>query len=257
MVKNILNTFMDKLLSFPLWVKQVIYLRLHKNLAIYLSDDLVQAKEEDLFNLHVPVLSYLGRTELTERKSKCEHNIYNFLADSADGLNILEMSLNHFWTMEEVAGYYVFCLEQNFIKAPDSVYIQGMAGFMSGKFRTGEYFKRTGKIDVDQLERAILKQKELSDKGNPLKIAEVMISLGFVTEKDTSSLLVIKEEAKKRFILDSSIVPKESAAPPPTAAPESTAELELYKSENAKLKEQNAKLKDQLSKILAFIKKNG
>lgn len=258
MVKNILNTFMDKLLNFPLWVKQVIYLRLHKNLALYLSDDLVHTKEEDLFNIHVPVLSYLGRTELAERKSGCDNNVYNFLANASDGLNILEMSMNNFWTMEEVAGYYVFCLEQNFIKLPDSVYIQGMAGFMSGKFRTGEYFKRTGKIDVDQLERAIMKQKELADKGNPLKIAEIMISLGFVTEKDTSSLLVIKEEAKKRFILDASIIPKEAAAAPtPAAPPAANAELELYKNENAKLKEQNAKLREQLTKILAFVKKNG
>lgn len=249
MSKNILTIFLDKLLNFPLWVKQIIYLRLYKNLTLSLSEDFVHVKEEDIFHLNVPNLSYLGRTEMVERKSGCDPNIYTFLANAADGLSILEISMNNFWTMEEVARYYIFCLEQDFIKASESPYISAMAGFMSGKFRTGEYFKRVGKINVDQLEQTIIKQKEYAEKGTPLKIAEIMISLGFITEKDTSSLLIIKEEAKKRFILDSSIIPKESANPPQNS--------HNYESEIAKLTEQNNKLKEQLSKILAFVKKNG
>lgn len=238
--------FLDKLLDFPLWVKQIIYLRLYQNLAQYLSEDFIETKEEDIFHLYIPSLTFLGKTELTERKNGYDDNIYNFLANAAEGLSVLETSMNNFWTMEEVARFFIFCLEQNLIKVPESLHIQGMAGFMAGKYRTGEYFKRVGKINVDQLEQTIVKQKECADKGTPMKMAEIMISLGLITEKDSSSLLRIKDEAKKRFILDPSILPKEFSVAP-----------EGGSGELAKLKEQNEKLRDQLNKILAFVKKNG
>lgn len=249
LTKNILGLFLDKLLGFPLWVKQIIYLRLYQNLALSLTEDFINTKEEDIFHLYVPILTFTGKTEMTDRKCNCETNIYTFLTNIYEGLSMLEVSMNNFWTMEEVSKYYMFCLEHDYIKTPSSAYILAMAGFMAGKYRTGEYFKRIGKINVDQLERTIVKQKELNQQGQPLKMAEIMISLGFITEKDTSSLLVIKEEAKKRFILDSGIVPKELSTP--------TVDLKSSNDEITALKEQNQKLKEQLNKILAFIKKNG
>ncbi len=247
LVKNILELFLDRLLEFPLWVKQIIYLRLYRNLSLSLSEDFIHTKEENLFHLDVPVLSFAGRTELNDRKNGLDIHIYNFLANASEGLNMLEISMNNFWTMEEVAKCYIFCLEQNYIKAPESIYIYSMAGFMAGTLRTGEYFKRIGKINVDQLEQTIIKQNEYAAKKTPHKMAEIMISLGFITEKDTSSLLTIKEEAKKRFILDSAIIPKTI-----------TGEIQHLKNHQAeidKLTEQNNLLKAQLSKILALVKK--
>lgn len=257
MAKNILELFISKLFEFPLWVRQIIYLRLYRNLELSLSEDFIQTREEDLFHLCIPVLSFAGKTELSERKAGLDDNIYNFLANAAEGLNILEISMNNFWTMEEVAKYYILSLEQNYIKTPTSVYVHAMAGFMAGKFRTGEYFKRIGKINVDQLEKAIVLQKEYAAKGTPRMMAEIMISLGYITEKDTSSLLIIKEEAKKRFILDTNIVPK-TAAPvtTPTTPLAPAADVKFYQDEIAKLNEQNRMLKDKLTKILSFVKKN-
>lgn len=240
---------MDKLIEFPLWVKQIIYLRLYKDLEASLSEDFIQIREEDVFHMHIPRLSYLGRTELEEQKGGYDDNIYNFLKNVSENLSILEISMNNFWTMEEVAKYYIFCLEQDYIKTPESNLVHAMAAFMAGKFRTGEYFKHAGKINIQQLEQVITKQKELTGKGTPMKMAEVMISLGLITEKDTSSLFVMKEEAKRRFILDSSIVPKEAASKPMDEI--------SYQDKINELTEQNKKLKEQLSRILTFMKKNG
>lgn len=249
MKKNILALFLEKLLEFPLWVKQVIYLRLHQDLSLSLSSDFINTEEEDIFHLYVPPLSFVGKTELAERKNGYDANVYNFLTCISEGLNMLEIAMNNFWTMEEVAKYYILCLEQNYVKTPESKYILAMAGFMSGKFRTGEYFKRVGRINVDQLETTIVKQKEYTERGTPRKMAEIMISLGFITEKETLSLLKIKEEAKKRFILDASILPKDVSG--------EVISDKHYQEEIIKLKEQNNQLKEQLRKILAFVKKNG
>lgn len=249
MKKNALALFLDKLLAFPLWVKQIIYLRLYQNLSLNLSEDFILTEEFDVFHLYVPVLTFVGKSELFEKRCGLDDNIYNFLANVNEGLNILEISMNNFWTMEEVAKYFIFCLDQEYVKTPESIYVHAMAGFMAGKFRTGEYFKRSGKINIDQLEKAITTQKKSINEGKPLKIAEIMISLGYVTEKDTTSLLSIKEEAKKRFILDTSIIP-----PIKVAVPENMTE---YQETINKLTEQNKVLKEQLSKIMALMKKNG
>jgi len=247
--KNILELFLDKLLSFPLWVKQVIFLRLHNDLSASLSVDFIKIREDDVFHLYVPILSYAGRTELSERKCGLDTNIYNFLLNVSEGLNILEISMNNFWTMEEVSKYFMLCLDQEYIKMPNSVHLTAMAGFMSGKYRTGEYFKRVGKINVDQLERTIVKQKEYAESGTPMKMAEIMISLGYITEKDTYSLLILKEEAKKRFILDANIVPKQATV--------DSGDSKRYEDEIAQLTEQNNLLKSKLAKVLAFVKQNG
>ncbi len=241
--------FIDRLLSFPLWVKQIIYLYLENDLASSLSADFIKTNEKEIFHLHIPILSFVGKNELAERKSGLDDNIYNFLNNANEDLNILEISMNNFWTMEEVAKYYIFCLEQNYIKTPESPYIHAMAGFMAGKFRTGEYFKRAERISMEQLERAINKQKDSLNTEKPMKMAEVLISLGYVTEKDTASLLVIKQEAGKRFILDTSLVPDNFL--------QDLNQTKNYKEEIAKLTEQNRVLKEQLSRILAFVKKNG
>lgn len=249
MAKNILGLFLDKLLDFPLWVKQIIYLRLYQNLEQSLSEDFINMSEKDIFHLYIPELTFTGKTELADRKCGHDENIYIFLSNIHDGLSILEISMNNFWTMEEVAQHYIFCMDNEYVKSQPSTYIYAMAGFISGKFRTGEYFKRIGKINVNQLEQTILKQKESAQKGQNLKMAEIMISLGFITEKDTSSLLILKEESKKRFILDSGIIPKE--------APPGPNDIKTYQDEIDKLTEQNKKLKEQLNRILAFLKKNG
>ena len=247
MRKNILGLFLDKLLAFPLWVKQIIYLRLYQNLSEYLSEDFIKTNEEDIFHLYVPVMSFSGRTELADKKCGLDNNIYNFLANSDQGLSILEISLNNFWTMEEIAQYFVFCVEQNYIRHPESKYIESTAKFISGKIRSGEFFKHIGKIDVDQLQQVIVKQKEYEKNGVSKKIVEIMIELGFVTEKDSVALLRIKEEAQKRFILDTGIAPIVTQVAPTN--------LTLSPEEIAKLTEENKLLKDRLSKILAFIKK--
>lgn len=245
MRKDLLNNFIGKVTEFPLWIKQVIYLRMYNNLKTLLSEDFINLGEEEIFHLYAPTLSYMGLSELEERAKGMDTNMYNFLGCLDENMTIMEIALSNFWTMEEVAKYFVFAVEQNFIKTPVPIKILAMAGFIAGKYRTGEYFKRIGKINVDQLEQAIRTQRDLNEEGKKVKIAELMINLGFVTAKDTKSLLIIKDEAKKRFILDSSLIPEGM-----------TSNDSKYIAEIDALRKQNLVLKEQLSKLLGFFKKN-
>ena len=59
---------------------------------------------------------------------------------------------------------------------------------------------------------AILNQKNALENGVQLKFGEVLSRLNFVGEDDMKALFILKEEAKKRFILDYNTVPKPEAA---------------------------------------------
>ena len=243
--KNLLNNFIIKIKEFPLWIKQVIFFYLWQDLRSMVSDDFLFQEEKDLLHLYVPELSYVGKTELEERAKGLELNVYTFLESVEQEMSIMECALNHFWTLEETCKYFLAAVDIDLIKAPIPVKILAMSGFMSGRYRTGEYFKRIGRINVDQLEQTIRRQKELTEQGQQARIAQIMIDLGFITEKDTESLMVIKEEAKKRFILDASVIPEGV-----------TANESKYVKEIEELKKQNVVLKAKLAKLLAMFKKS-
>ncbi len=248
MKKNILDLFLEKVLDVPLWIKQVIYLKLEKEMKELSCDNFLKEHPNDIFSTFVPTLTFKGKTELTERKCGLDNNIYNFLQGCANEYSMLEISVNTFLSMEEVAKYYELCLEQNFIKVPDSKEIHAMAGFIAGKFRTGEYFKQKGVLSVDQLQQAILANRDAQESGNPKKFGEILIELGFIKEDDIKALVILKEEAKKRFILDYNTVPK-----PETTF---TNDNQKYEEEIANLKDENLKLKRKMLQLLELVKRN-
>lgn len=249
MKKNILDLFLEKVLDVPLWIKQVIYLKLEKEMKELSCDNFLKKHPNDIFSTFVPTLTFKGKTELTERKCGLDNNIYNFLQGCANEYSMLEISVNTFLSMEEVAKYYELCLEQNFIKVPDSKEIHAMAGFIAGKFRIGEYFKQKGVLSVDQLQQAILANRDAQESGNPKKFGEILIELGFIKEDDIKALVILKEEAKKRFILDYNTVPK-----PETTF---TNDNQKYEEEIANLKDENLKLKRKMLQLLELVKRNG
>ena len=116
-----------------------------------------------------------------------------------------------------------------------------MAGFIAGKFRTGEYFAKKGLITDEQLEKAV-NESSKSQK----KFAEILVDMGFITQDDVNAMLTFKEESKKRFILDYNEVPKGES--------EFCDKEEMFKNEIAELKAENAKLKRKISQLLDIVK---
>ncbi len=244
MKKNTLDMFLQKVLNVPFWIKQVMFLKLSNEMKSHYCYEFLQNNEGNLFTTYVPILTFNGRMELEERKSGFDYNIYNFLQSCEDGLSIIEIASNTFLTMEEVAKIFEFCVEQTFVKTPEAKEISAMAGFIAGKFRLGEYYRRRGDLNVDELHNAIMTHENSTDK----QFGEVLVNLGYVSENEMKTLLLLKEEAQKRFILDYNIVPKSGTA--------YSDESQQYKEEAEKLKEENKILKSKLVQLLAMVKKN-
>jgi len=234
--KNILNIFLDNLYSFPLWVKQVIFVKLKRDLEKHNFNTIC----ENSFSMYSPTLTFNGENELRERGCGFDNNIYNFLKACENDCSMLDIALNNFWSMEESAKYFEFCSEQGFITKPESKEISAMSGFIAGKYRIGEYFLHKGSIVQTQLEQTVETAKH-SDK----KFAQILADLGFISYNDAISALMLKEEAQTRFVLDYNNTPKCECAI-------SEAQKEQKEIENLRL--ENAKLQKKLTQLLGLVK---
>ena len=114
MSKSLFVGFMEKMLGFPLWIKQTIFLNLSKDLNTYLSNEFLDVEEGDLFHIYKPELSEIGQNELLTKESKFDESIYSFLNCCAKGMSLIEIAIENNFTMEEVSKAFTFCKTSGF-----------------------------------------------------------------------------------------------------------------------------------------------
>ncbi len=246
MSKSVFFDYMEKMLAFPLWIKQTIFLNLSNDLNTYLSNEFLDVAEGELFHIYKPALSDLGQNELLTKESKFDDSIYAFMSCCSKGMSLIEIAIENNFTMEEVAKAFTFCKTSGFFSREVPNLVSAIAGFIAGKYRTGEYFIRAGKMTIEQLDEVLNKQQEINASGKHVFIAELMVQLGFVRELDVKSIIFMKEEAGKRFSLN------------PEDMPTLSLEKESYdiRVENERLKEENDILRQKMDAILTYIKEH-
>ena len=246
MSKSLFVDYMEKMCSYPLWIKQTIFLNLSNDLTQYLSNEFLDVQEGDLFHVYKPTLSEHGQNELFTKESGYDELIYAFMNCCTKGMSLIEIAIDNNLTMEEVAKAFTFCRTSKFFSKEVPNLISAIAGFIAGKYRTGEYFIRAGKMTIEQLDEVLNKQQEINASGKHVFIAELMVQLGFVSEVDVKSIIFMKEEAGKRFSLN------------PDEMPNIALEKEDYdiRVENTRLKEENEIMRQKLDAILSYIKEH-
>ena len=244
MTKSLFVDYMEKMCSYPLWIKQTIFLNLSNDLTKYLSNEFLDVQEGDLFHVYKPALSEHGQNELFTKESNYDELIYAFMNCCTKGMSLIEIAIDNNLTMEEVAKAFMFCKTSKYFSDEVPNLISAIAGFIAGKYRTGEYFIRAGKMTIEQLDEVLNKQQEINASGKHVFIAELMVQLGFVREVDVKSIIFMKEEAGKRFSLN------------PDDMPNIALEKEDYdiRVENTRLKEENEIMRQKLDAILSYIK---
>jgi hypothetical protein len=230
MERKFLTQFIDKILKFPNWVKEILYSRL--------SSEVEVGSITYIFADYKPVLTYKGRCELDFKKSGFDTNTYNLLDLSDKDCSIFEIMVNTYLSMEEIAKYFLFCVDEGFLEIPDDSQILNIAGFLGGKYRTGEYFVNDGTISQTQLDDVVSTEQK-SEK----KFGQRLIDAGFISQKQLDMILKIKNEAKKRFILDHNEVPK-------------IEQVSEYEKQIEELKQENKQLKQKLEQLLTIVRKD-
>ena len=239
MQRNFLEKFLNKLSSFPVWIKEIIYM----NLSEEIDSD---ANLSYTFSTFKPALTYKGKCELDYKESNFDLNIYNILDSCDKNLSISEIALNTFMSLEEIAGYFLFGVDEGYIQIPDDSRILNIAGFLAGKYRTGEYFLQSGNISQQQL-NDVVSEYEKDTKENK-KFGQFLISMGLISQKHLNKILTIKEEAKKRFILDHDEIPQ--------VKEEYTKKSDEYEKQIEDLKAENKNLRMQVEKLISMVKKS-
>ncbi len=217
-------------------MKEIIYVRLSKE--VNNSKNLSY-----LFVTYEPILTYKGKCELDYKKNGFDSNIYNFLEAVNNNNCISDIIVNTYLSMEEIANYFIFMINEGYIETPDNPKILNIAKFISGKTRTGEYFKDSGIISDAQLNNIL----QTLDK-NPAnkKFGQILIDSGLISESELSAILSIKEESKTRFILDYNEVPIFNQS--------FSKDTDKYQKEIEELKKENTQLKKNLENLLTAIK---
>ena len=239
MKREILTPFLNRISSFPSWIKEIIYNKLSEEID----------NNENLsyvFATYKPVLTYKGKCENDFKKSGFDTNIYNILEAADKNQNISDIALNTYLSMEEIASYFLFCTDEGYFEIPDDSRILNIAGFIAGKYRTGEYFVNNGSLSESQLDTAVDNYQN-NNKDNK-KFGQILIDCGLITKKQLDKLLAFKEEAKKRFILDYDEVPK--------IKQEYSKDADHYTKQISDLKEENKLLKTKLEQLLSMVKKD-
>lgn len=237
--------FLNNVDILPLWVKQVLYLKTRDKLREELAEFLDILTTDNLMQYFVPKLTFAGKNELASREKRLPEEFYTFYKGVANGNDLFELTIANYWTFQQTCSILVRSIELQFISIPEDESIISISQFMAGKIRTGEMLKRLGKIDVLQLEKAIRIQKERDEKGTPVKFAELMIELGYITEKDVKILLAFKDDANKRFVMGvgfSLVKPRDEQ--------ETQTLVRGMQKEIKRLDEENRLLKSRLRKIL-------
>lgn len=226
--REFLSQFLNKISNFPSWVKEIIYNKLSEEVGN--SDNPAY-----IFATYKPILTYKGRCENEFKKSGFDTNIYNILESADKDCSISEIALNTYLSMEELSGYFLFCVDEGYFEIPDDSQILNIAGFLTGKYSTGEYFVNNGTITSGELK-------------NTPNFGQKLVELGLISQNQLDTLINIKEEAKKRFILDYNEVPKINQ--------EYAKEKDNYIKQIEELKNENARLKAKLEQLLTMVKKN-
>lgn len=201
-MQKITDLFIQNIRNLPIWVKQVITKEIVADLDKQLADFKELMDSDTLFQYIIPKITFKGKSELKEHNFALSEGYYTFLQDMLTGeATIFDITVKNSWTLADTAKMFIRLEELEFITIDSNDHSKdvAVAQFIAGKIKTGEFLKRLGKISIMQLEQAIRYQKELNEEGRHIKIASILIKLGFISDKGLDSLLLLKDEAKKRL----------------------------------------------------------
>lgn len=202
--QNIFKAFIQEIFNLPFWIKQIIYLELKEQLEkSSLKSCLSLTQKHNSLQLYIPKLTYTGKNELNFKTKKLSEEVYAFLECAYQNISIIEISIKNNWNLCECSNYFLEAVEADLAVEPPLPEVKGTALYMSGKIRLGEYFVKINRITIEQLDEALRKQKHLEESlGDRPGLAEILVSLKFLSKDDTEGILLLKEDCKKYFKSD-------------------------------------------------------
>lgn len=240
--------FIQSIKNLPIWVKQVIASEILHDIESKLADFQFLMGDKGLFQYLVPKVTLKGKQEIDQRLVGLSDGYYTFMQDALQNFSIFDITVKNNWSLADSAKIFTRLIELEFAQVKDENASKkiAVALFISGKIKTGEFLKKIGKIDATQLEKAIRYQNELQEEGRHIKMASILIKLGYITDKGLDSLLILKEESRKRL----SVASIGSGSASSSSDGNDASQVASLRKELARLENENLIMKKRLKKLL-------
>jgi hypothetical protein len=204
---NLLDDLMNQLRHLPLWMKQVVYTEMKVDLEASISKNTLDSFERDhCLQLMIPYLSIKGSQEYHQPTGRYPQAMKDLLTLGYQGMNVAGICVSLQWTLEQCSGVLLKAYQSDLLVPCPSPKIEATIRYLANETRLGEYLVQVDKLTWTQLEQAVNTQQYIQDVlGEKTGMGDVLINLGFVTRQDSESILFLKEESKKAFIVNKGI----------------------------------------------------
>ena len=192
------NFFMSKIYDLPYWLKEAIEETIRVNINKLTINTYVYSFGLPVFQLIVPQLTFLGTKELETKSGKHDIKLYKFLRQVSEGRNLTEITLNNGWTLAQTAHIYSVWYSKEYLTHVLDVKVPVDAAYIAGDIKLGEYLSKLGLVNVEQIEQALIEQKD--DPNNTL-IGKIFTRMGLLKDEDIIHILKIKEGADQKVSL--------------------------------------------------------
>jgi len=195
------KSLLKEIVNLPVWIKQVIYMELKEELENSTYNCCINnISKRDLLQLFIPKLTHKGKSILENKSIEYSENIINLLECAFQNQTIMESAVNNGWNLHDCSKYFLKAVNAELVMPPVSPIVKGTALYMSGEIRLGEYYVKVGKISIEELDNALKAQIKLEETlGDKPGLAEILISMGYLTKNETEGILMLKEDCHKSF----------------------------------------------------------
>lgn len=243
------DLFFNNILELPVWVKQVLYKRTRKNLNDTLQKYFSYLNPDGLLQDQVPVITKKGQRILNGDLSNLNEMELIFLTNVKENFSLFDIAITNYWSLEACAKILLKLIKEECVFKLDTEINMSILEFLAGKIKTGDILRRLGLIDATQVNDALQYQREKKAIGVNEKIADILVSLNYVTHDDVEILIKLKEDSRRNFVMSSGLtvvktdddILKKSM-------------IENLQREHKRLSHENAILKERLKKLIEITK---
>ena len=201
------ESLMTNIEKLPLWVKQVVFAQLQRELESRFTKSTLTAFDPDnIFQMAVLPVTPLGHELALKTNTQNANPIVHLLQYAQQDKNIVSTCLVMNWPLEECCQTILEAQDKGFVETFESSIMQATVEFIGNKIRMGEYLVRIQRIQPQQLQQALQVQEYIeASMGERTGIASVLINLGYVHKQDTEGILFLKTESQKSFQVETPI----------------------------------------------------
>lgn len=191
----------------PLWVRQVIYSDLKKQL----EDSPIRSIKDSINLIHAlqhyyPKLTPRGEDALRSFQQVLQTNPHQltdshyrdgkFLEVLTQEIPFLDICMQFRWSLKQGSLQLMHCFEKDWVHQPTALTIDASLKFLGDRIKLGEYLLMQNAISQSQLDQALRVQGYIEEAlGGREGIGNILMNMGLVSREAVEGILYLKEDS--------------------------------------------------------------